>query len=376
MWVGYGNAASTDMLFSMALGQAILFAFHWIEGGGRSIYLAYFFLALSLLAKGPAGPLLFALIAGSYALYRRRFVEKTLNWAHARAVALFAAIGLPWYVYMIATHGRVFVDDFLLNHNIRRFATGMFQHPKPPYYFPLVLIVGTLPFAALLIARRLPRDPLSVLSLFAVAWPVVFFTLSQSKLPGYVLPCFPFLALILAAMPDRGRTVRLTMGTVQLAAAAYIAWSLAGLDIPPTRLILLLAPFVAAAILFMVRRVSIVPGALLMMLGYLVLKTAGGPCLDEAFSVRPVARAVLSECTEDELVLLREDRRMAYGLSYYAGVSVPASGDPHAAMSMGRPFILTTPAGVDALRSEAGARLRIVWANDEHILVRATRPTR
>lgn len=369
MWAGYAHGASTDMLFSTTLAAAILFAYRWIEGDPRACYPAYSFLALALLAKGPAGPFLFALIVGAYVLYRRR-ARDLLSKRHVGAILLFLAIGSPWYLYMIFGYEGTFFADFILNHNLRRYATEMYQHTQPAYFYLPVLLLGVLPFSALLLTRSFTRDNLSVLSALAVMIPAVFFSFSGSKLPGYVLPCIPFLCILLSALPMDRRLPRVALMVAQLAGAGYLIWRLREAGIPIGLAVFLGAGFLTAGVLVGLASVPLEAAAAAILAGFLLLKLAGGPHLDSALSSRPLARALMDRCDTTDLVLFMEDRATVYGLSYYAGHKIDDTRAPGEVLTGPRRFVLTTPAGLGLLRSFNSRDFDQIWAHQGHILVR------
>jgi 4-amino-4-deoxy-L-arabinose transferase-like glycosyltransferase len=111
-------------------------------------------------------------------------------------------------------HGWVFIDEFFIQHHFQRYTSNKYHHPGPIYYFLLVIIAGSLPWSLFLI-RCIGRiikqklifkldlqDAKQRLLLLAGIWlfvPLLFFSFSGSKLPGYILPVFPALGLIIAA---------------------------------------------------------------------------------------------------------------------------------------------------------------------------------
>jgi 4-amino-4-deoxy-L-arabinose transferase-like glycosyltransferase len=116
---------------------------------------------------------------------------------------------------MYQRHGWQFIDEFVLQHHFQRFTSNKYQHPQPFHFFFWVLPLMTIPWLPFFVAAlwKLIRgrfkwtagsEPgeISQLILFAASWtavPVFFFSMSGSKLPGYVLPALPG-ALILAAI--------------------------------------------------------------------------------------------------------------------------------------------------------------------------------
>src|SRR5690606_19993316 len=72
--------------------------------------------------------------------------------AMARAALVFAAIGLPWYVAMTATHGMPYLESFFLADNLERFATDRFNEPRPLWFYVPIIIGGLLPWSGYLLA--------------------------------------------------------------------------------------------------------------------------------------------------------------------------------------------------------------------------------
>jgi 4-amino-4-deoxy-L-arabinose transferase-like glycosyltransferase len=116
-------------------------------------------------------------------------------------------VAAPWYVLILLAQGRHFLDVFILNHNVQRFTSTIHNHPGPFWYYVPVLFVGLFPWSGLAIPglwRSSPRE--SRTDLFVLLWlglPLVFFSLAGSKLPGYVLPCVPPLAILVGRAAER-----------------------------------------------------------------------------------------------------------------------------------------------------------------------------
>lgn len=370
MWIGYAHGASPDMLFASTFAASILMSHRWIEGNRRACLYAYALLALAFLAKGPVGPLLFALVVGTYALYRRR-ARDLASGTHLRGLMVFVAIGSPWYLYISLTQASFF-QEFFVNHNIHRYTTEVYQHTQPPAFYLGVLALGVLPFTVLFLSLRPPKDTRSVLSAIAVAWPTIFFTLSRTKLPGYVLPCIPFLCILVSGMPTDRLYSRLALLVVQLCGSAYLVWRLHGIGVPEIHLLLICIPFVAAAALFGVPRIPIPVGATAMMIGFLMLKIVGGSFLDRSYSTRPMERELAGRCDLGDLVLFTEDRSTVYGLSYYAGRDLSDTSAPGVVFRINPKNVLTTPAGLALLRSFGSRTFTPCWNYGDHLLVAVT----
>ncbi len=220
MSFGFARGATTDMPLSATLAAGLCLLFlalqeavprkrAWLFSG------ACFCFGLAILAKGLIGILFPIVIAGSYLLlHRRAAMWNGLGLARGSLVLLLVCAS--WYGPMLARHGWTFVDEFFIQHHIERYVTERFRHPGPISYYLPVLLVGAFPWTPLLISalarlfiQRYKRDQkgsaedqaLERLMTFAalwMVWPLSFFSLSQSKLPGYVLPIFPATAFLAA----------------------------------------------------------------------------------------------------------------------------------------------------------------------------------
>jgi 4-amino-4-deoxy-L-arabinose transferase-like glycosyltransferase len=92
------------------------------------------------------------------------------------------------------------MDVFVLNHNVQRFTSTVHNHPGPVWYYLPVLLAGLFPWSGLLVPGLFGARPREVRAdAFVLVWlalPFAFFSLAGSKLPGYILPCVPPLALL------------------------------------------------------------------------------------------------------------------------------------------------------------------------------------
>jgi 4-amino-4-deoxy-L-arabinose transferase-like glycosyltransferase len=203
--VGYARAASMDMPLASTFSIAMLAWYVWRETR-VSAYLALFygFLGLAMLAKGPVSPFLAGLILLLFFAWQRDWscLQPTLWWP---GILLFCAISLPWYI-LVQIRNPDFFRVFILEHNLARFGTNVFHHPEPFWYYVPVTLAGWIPWSLFVVVAVVAvvrefglrtRDPFNM---FLIAWAgavVVFFSLSRSKLPGYVLPAILPGALIL-----------------------------------------------------------------------------------------------------------------------------------------------------------------------------------
>jgi 4-amino-4-deoxy-L-arabinose transferase-like glycosyltransferase len=209
--IGFSHAASTDMPFSAMLSIAMVCAAvvlslvpaNYLEEPvfrqtKKAIYLSLalfgFFLGLAVLAKGPAALILAGGAMLLWAASTRRWHD-ALRLFHPIGVGTFFLTCLPWYV-LCARRNPEFFRVFIIEHNFRRYLTPEFQHIQPFWYYLPITILALLPWVFWLAwfitgDGRKERGQHRAQILFLAGWgvyPVLFFSLSKSKLPGYILP--------------------------------------------------------------------------------------------------------------------------------------------------------------------------------------------
>lgn len=223
----FARGASFDIIITFPLTAAMVsfFIFERNEFAGRPKYfpliLFYVFVGIALLAKGLIGILFPFAIVGFYYVLSMRLPSRRLLISLIWGTGISVVIALIWYLPMYRAHGYEFIDQFFVQHHFQRFTSNKYQHPQPFYFYLWVLPLMTLPWLPLFfggiwqtLRGRLDRrseDTLrpqarpsnfSPLLRFTAAWlivPVVFFSISGSKLPGYILPAVPAAVLIAAA---------------------------------------------------------------------------------------------------------------------------------------------------------------------------------
>ncbi|HEY7353783.1 MAG TPA: glycosyltransferase family 39 protein [Terriglobales bacterium] len=204
--VGFARAASTDMPLAATFTIAMFAWYAWVETGiTRYLAVSYLFIGLATLAKGPVAPLLAIAIIVLLAALQRSFqiVWKTF-WIPG--LLLFSATTLPWYVF-VQIRNPQFFHEFIIEHNLARFGTNIYHHTAPFWYYVPVTLLGWMPWslaiviALILAIRQVRRHNINALQRFLIIWiaiVVIFFSISQSKLPGYVLPALPAGAILTA----------------------------------------------------------------------------------------------------------------------------------------------------------------------------------
>lgn len=190
-WLAYSHVAVTDLPLSATFATAMLFALPWVRSGGRrGLFIGGLFLGLAVLAKGLV-PLVLA--APLVWVGRKRWPDLLLM---GGATILIAA---PWYIAVWTENGPAFTDVFFWKHHFSRFVSDEIHHGQPWWYYIPVLLGLLFPWTpALVVLRRFDwREPRRFLLVLWVVWGLLFFSLSTNKLPGYILPLLPALAVML-----------------------------------------------------------------------------------------------------------------------------------------------------------------------------------
>jgi 4-amino-4-deoxy-L-arabinose transferase-like glycosyltransferase len=356
--IGFARGASTDMQMAAPFCIGMLGWYAWYETGLKFwLFDLYFFVAAATLAKGPIAPFLALCIILLFVGLRREWsaLRRTV-WVPG--VLLYLAMVLPWYI-AVQRENPTFVEKFFVQHNLERFATNLYEHRQPFWYYLAVMLVGLMPWTVLAIRAlvaamsasiaewKVKLNPKCYLGLprtgdafpeFLVLWalfPIVFFTCSKSKLPGYILPSIPPLTILTGDYLNRIRRVGLPQWLLwsHAAACALVAFVIVLAPqhmvydtlVPPARW-LVIAGGAALLVLFsvvqtirlggiaQVRNATLLPvlGALVFLLGF------HGHDLDLNYSARPLARQMQLQAPQVRLVAVQGVRRdMVYGLAFY-----------------------------------------------------------
>ena len=356
--IGFGRAASTDMPLTACLAIALLAWFEWVtaseprvvhpgrfcQGGKQWLFVFYLFCALGMFAKGPVAPFLAAVIIVAFAavLQRGKLILQTLWWP---GILLFLAVSLPWYVAVQLKTGDFF-RVFILEHNLERFGTNLYRHHQPFWYYLPVGLALMLPWSAIFIAEAVDlwraargKSLGNPRVLFLALWflvPIVFFSLSQSKLPGYVLPSLPPAALLIAGYLESREDRRLPT-LVAIFHAVLCGLLFAGVLLAPHFLLPLhpsaaaiataviagaIVAIVVAGVLFrrgvhLVHAVTLLP----IVLGIAFVVRVAAPTIDATQSARPVAEQLhaLDYPATSPVLLFQVKRETEYGLRFYRG---------------------------------------------------------
>jgi 4-amino-4-deoxy-L-arabinose transferase-like glycosyltransferase len=219
LWLGFARGATFDMPLAATIELALISFFFWEsreksseESRGAKNYfldngwwwIFWFALGLATLSKGLVGIVLPLAVIAPYLLLTKRV--KVLNDIPLLlgGILLFIATAGSWYGPMIARHGSDFINEFFIGHHFRRFVSNDYRHPQPFYFFFFIAIAGCFPWCCYLaggawqsIKQIRSLDRIRIFLWLWVLTPLIFFSFSGSKLPGYILPVFPAIALLI-----------------------------------------------------------------------------------------------------------------------------------------------------------------------------------
>ncbi|MEM9001315.1 MAG: glycosyltransferase family 39 protein [Bacteroidota bacterium] len=187
--------------------SASLFAFYvfYESNQKRWLWAMYVLIGLGIMTKGPITLVLPGIIIPTFLLFKKHLSLKYL-WGLSPFVGLLLilVITVPWYYAVhIRTDGE-WTTGFFLDHNISRFGSEKEGHGGLFFITPLYVILGLLPFSVFIVQSFrnawLERNTNNfVLISFVVSTTtIIFFSISGTKLPNYPMPCYPFVAVMMA----------------------------------------------------------------------------------------------------------------------------------------------------------------------------------
>ncbi|HET6143198.1 MAG TPA: glycosyltransferase family 39 protein [Candidatus Acidoferrales bacterium] len=356
--IAFARAASPDMLFAGFLTASMAVASEMLQKPrpGNALRMAFgFFLGAAVLAKGPAAVILAGGATLLWAALSRKWTA-TFRFLHPVSIAVFCLTALPWYL-LCAMRNPDFLHVFIWEHNFQRYLTPVFEHRQPFWFFAVVFLVSIIPWLPFSIAalggskdslrskkwRDSPALFIGCWSLFTL----VFFSLSQSKLPGYILPAIPPAVLLLAASVAKQvqqRTFKLSVLIVStgllfpLGLAIAVALSnravnvdaLLRADMARSLLPALIAALILSALIlgYALRgkrseAIFIAAGTIALLILFanrLIL-----PIADTIISSRPAALWMIQghSVRAEDVAVYHVPRAYGYGLDYYFNTTVP-----------------------------------------------------
>jgi len=349
--IGFSRAAGPDMLFAGLLTAAMAVAYEMLQTPrpGAALRIVFgFFLGAAVLAKGPAA----VVLAGGAALLWAALTHQwraPFRFLHPLVVAAFCATALPWYV-VCALRNPDFLRVFIWQHNFQRYTTPIFEHTQPFWFYGPILILAVFPWVLISVsmfpevlksAKAKPYfdSPGAFFACWAM-FPFVFFSLSQSKLPGYILPAVPPIFIVTGewisrSLSQKGKVASQALGwtgvlflPLAFFVFAGLSGGISGMRRPEY--------VVAACIAFAFSVAGVILGftkhatAAFLTLVLLVIsmvevgKTAVLPKLDSRISAQPIAQRLQAESpSSNRIYIYSLSRNWEYGLDFYFNRELP-----------------------------------------------------
>jgi 4-amino-4-deoxy-L-arabinose transferase-like glycosyltransferase len=259
---------------------------------------------------------------------------------------------MPWYV-AVQLRNPEFFRTFILEHNLARFGQDLYHHRQPFWFYIPVLLLSLMPWTVWAVAAAAERLRLvwsegknaftsdeDSWQLFLLIWllvPVLFFSASQSKLPGYILPAIPagalFVSDYLASRKEREAKIRPWLAGVHAAFCGmlvfgalaapgivlnhHLVWGTASYVAVAVAAVVTFG--IAAALLSRVglrwlRFATMVP----IVVGVGVILRLASPMVDATLSARPIAEAIQGFSQEAvPIAVYHTNRAQEYGLEFY-----------------------------------------------------------
>ncbi len=356
--IGFSRAAGPDMLFAGLLTAAMAVASEMLQKPrpGPLLRVAFgFFLGAAVLAKGPAAVILAGGATLLWAALSRQW-RAPFRFLHPLIIVVFCATALPWYV-LCALRNPDFLRVFIWQHNFERYLTLVFEHRQPFWFFGPIFLLGILPWLPLLITsvfdaaqnfhfetrKNSPALFIGCWSLFTL----LFFSLSQSKLPGYILPAIPPAVLLLAGsflrqIERKTRAIQVVVASVGIVLPLLVGIVYAkpnltfgpgiGFHPDPIRGVrvavgaaLVGGGLIVAFALLRRWKCAVCSAACTIVILLLVANRMVLPGLDTFISARPAAMYLIQvfKAKPDEIAVYHLPRAYAYGLNYYFGTELP-----------------------------------------------------
>jgi 4-amino-4-deoxy-L-arabinose transferase-like glycosyltransferase len=282
-------------------------------------------MALAVLSKGLVGALIPGFTLVAYVLWQRDTrAWATLNFRYG--VPVFALIAAPWFV-LAARANAEFLQFFFIREHLQRFLTPIEARSQPGWFFLAVLVVGVLPWISQALRAlgggwraSVPAGEFDARRLLWIwsAFVLVFFSLSDSKLIPYILPCVPTLALLCAhpgygaqsgerghLLAGAGFTLLFAVGTLGYASAHWgsAAGRALALELRPAlaavALALALGALVGAVLAQRRRHVGSLAALCVAWFAAAAAITVGASEVQRYFSAKDIARALQAVAAPD-----------------------------------------------------------------------------
>ena len=215
------------LIFFMT-GSFMCFYTFLVEKKKLWLWLMYACFGLGLLTKGPIALALPGLIMLVFLIISRRF-SWSLVWSFQipAGLLIMILIALPWYWMNYEATNGVWTEGFFLKHNLKRYSDTMEGHGGF-FLLPLIMvIIGLLPLGVFCIQsmffawKHRAKEAL-LFCLCIVLGIIFFFSFSQTKLPNYTAPAYPFIAILIAYLLSAFEEMNVSLNKVKWAFVFYL----------------------------------------------------------------------------------------------------------------------------------------------------------
>lgn len=219
--IAFSRGASFDIILTFPITASLVGFYLFDQANGKSaftgylsLFTFYFFIGVALIAKGLIGVVFPFAIVAFYHVLSLKLPNKRFLFSLFWGTLVSIIVACAWYLPMYQVNGWKFIDEFIIQHHFQRYTSNKYFHPQPFWFFWVVLPLMTIPWLPFFLAsvwkfvknifrqngdnvsryRGLLPLSSSPILLFSFAWmlvPLVFFSVSGSKLPGYILPALP-----------------------------------------------------------------------------------------------------------------------------------------------------------------------------------------
>jgi 4-amino-4-deoxy-L-arabinose transferase-like glycosyltransferase len=221
----WGRTGVSDMMLTGCMASALLcfflgYATQEAQPAKSSFlpnkwYLAcYVLIAAAILSKGPVGIVLPILIISAFIIYVGQWRQVLTEMRIFLGMLIIFCLSAPWYLLVTWRNGWDYINSFFGYHNIERFTEVVNGHSAPWYFYFLVVLIGFAPYSVYLPlamatqrfwqrSQWLAQKRSQQLGLFACIWFITifsFFSIAVTKLPSYVLPLMPSVAILIALL--------------------------------------------------------------------------------------------------------------------------------------------------------------------------------
>ncbi|MFA5008700.1 MAG: glycosyltransferase family 39 protein [Candidatus Omnitrophota bacterium] len=206
MYIGLAKLVFTDMFFSVLIMMSFAFFFFSYVNQNKKLIgllLSAICMGFAVLTKGPLGILIPFLAVIAFLLIKKDlkflFCKETI-WSFLVLLLTIA----PWYILMIQKYGNTFINEFILNDNLRRAVEAQHGGHDTWYYYPSLMVSGMLPWSlfvlgAMIFLYKGLKQKENSFYIFLVCWigsVFLIFQAAHSKVANYIFPIFPPIALL------------------------------------------------------------------------------------------------------------------------------------------------------------------------------------